>query len=213
MDFEEADAFSDALAKRLSGPLPGRAAHRRFLPDLSFGRYYIPPPIDARHAAVIALLYPDDHGDWRLPLTLRPAHLKDHAGQVSFPGGAIENDETIEEAALRELHEELDVAAEEVRVLGRLTSIYLYASGFYVTPVVAVCANRPAMVPSPDEVAELLEVPISVLLDKTNYGRHIREFGDQSRVKIEAGDIQFQSHRIWGATAIMLSELIEMLRT
>ena len=81
-----------------------------------------------------------------------------------------------------------------------------------MTPVVAVCASRPEMVPSPDEVAELLEVPTSVLSDEKNYGRRMRDFGGNANAKVGATYIQFQSHQIWGATAIMLGELIELLR-
>ena len=101
---------------------------------------------------------------------------------------------------------------DSVQVVGRLTPIFVFGSGFYVTPVVAVCHQRPDMTPNPDEVAELLEVPTTVLLDQKNYGRHTRDFGVTSTVQVGVGYIQFQSHQIWGATAIMLGELIEVLR-
>lgn len=206
------DDFPERLREQLGQPLPGRVAQRRFLPELSFGRYYIAPPSDARHAAVVALHYPAADGTWTVPLTLRPTHLKDHAGQVCLPGGSIEPGESIEQAAVRELNEELDISPDEVRIVGRLTPIYLYASGFYVTPIVATSVARPAMTANPDEVAELLEVPVSHLLDEDNYGQHPHDFGDKSRVRVNVGHIQFQSHQIWGATAIMLGELIAVLR-
>lgn len=206
------EEFSERLQRQLSQPLPGRAAQRRFMPDLSFGRYYHAPPADARHAAVVAVHYPTSDGTWTVPLTLRPTHLKDHAGQVCLPGGAIESGESIEEAAVRELNEELDIDPSAVQVVGRLTPIYLYASGFYVTPVVATANARPKMKANPDEVAELLEVPVAHLLNQNNYGRHEHDFGETSRVRVNVGHIEFQSHQIWGATAIMLGEMIAVLR-
>ena len=177
--------FADRLAARLTQSLPGRAAQRQFLPDLSFGRYFHLPPTSARRAAVMVLHYPLG-GRWMLPLTVRPLHLKDHGGQISFPGGAIESGETPEQAAIRELHEEL-----------RGTSTQLHVVDF---------------VPNPDEVAELLEIPLATLLDESNYGRHLHEFGRRSPTHVDVGHIQHQTHRIWGATAIMLGELIQVLK-
>lgn len=206
-------ALAKRLTKRLTEKLPGRTAHRPFLPGLSYGRYYHAPPRRARKAAVMALLYPSAAGEWVVPLTLRPTHLKDHGGQICFPGGAIDpNDHSIEDAALRELQEELAVPSEGVQVVGRLSPIFVFGSGFYVTPVVALCAARPVIVPNPDEVAELIEVPTNHLLDQNNYGRQSRALGVQSKVDVDVGYIQFERHRVWGATAIMLGELIEVLR-
>src|SRR5262249_39444965 len=81
------------LAALLREPLPGWRAHVRFQPELSFGRHQGPPPQDARKAAVLALLYPRDD-QWHVPLILRPAHMLDHASQVSLPGGVIEPGES-----------------------------------------------------------------------------------------------------------------------
>src|SRR5262245_28970580 len=77
------------LGARLQQPLPGWEAQNRFQPELSYGRYHGPAPRDARPAAVLLLLYPKD-GQWHVPLILRPAHMIDHANQVSLPGGVIE---------------------------------------------------------------------------------------------------------------------------
>lgn len=205
------DEFTTRLQQRLTNPLPGRDAQRRFLPELSYGRYFHAPPKRARQAAVMMLHYPDSNGEICVPFTLRPDHLKDHAGQICFPGGAIEANETFEEAAVRELHEELDIHPTDVRVIGRLTPIHVFASGFYVVPIVGVCTATPNITPSPDEVAELVPIPTSHLVDPANHGKHPHAFGEKSKVQVNVGHVQFSSHIIWGATAIMLGEQIAVL--
>src|SRR5687768_11349335 len=98
--------LKERLTARLARSLPGRAAWARCEPPLAYGRHAGPAPDAARQAAVMALLYRDGD-EWRVPLTLRPEHFTEHAGQICFPGGGIEPGETCETAALRELEEEL----------------------------------------------------------------------------------------------------------
>ncbi len=197
----------DWLATRLKGPMPGRTAQCRFEPEYCFGRHYAPPPADARRAAVLVLLYPHQ-GHWHLPLTVRPDTLPDHAGQVSFPGGLIERGEESHEAALRELQEELGVTTEGVVLLGQLTPLYLFVSNFSVIPWVAAVSQRPAMSPNPDEVAELIELPLAHLLDPRNVGEHQRV---QNGLTYRAPHFAWGAHHIWGATSMMLSEFAAVL--
>ena len=98
------------------------------------------PPL--RDAAALLLLYPAD-GDWWLPLTVRASTLPHHTGQVSLPGGRLDPGETIEQAALREAHEEVGLPAAEVTVLGQLTPLPIPVSGHLLHPVVGVAASRP----------------------------------------------------------------------
>lgn len=195
------------LAQRLKQPLPGKLAQRQFEPELSFGRHYEPPPPDARRAAVVALLYPR-HGQWHIPLTVRPQTMADHAGQVALPGGMIEPGEASHDAALRELHEELGVPAEGVEMIGRLSDIYVFVSNFSVTPWVAVRRETPQLVPDAREVAEVLDVPLAHLLDRANRGTHLHE---TRGLKFTAPHVQFCGHRIWGATCMMLAELTALV--
>ncbi len=197
----------EQLASRLAAPLPGRLAQSRFQPELSYGRHFGPPPTHARPAAVLILLYPHED-QWHLPLTLRPAHLPDHGGQVSLPGGVIEPGETSQAAALRELTEELGVDAAGVELLGELSSLYLFNSNFRVTPWAATFAHRPAWSANPAEVAELFEVPLDHLLDPANTTTHLRaQRGLVSLVPC----FQWQSHAIWGATSMILGELAALV--
>jgi 8-oxo-dGTP pyrophosphatase MutT (NUDIX family) len=167
----------------------------------------IEPRADARDAAVLVLLYPHE-GQWHVPLTLRPSHMVDHAGQVSLPGGAIEPGETSAEAAIREFHEELGAADMEVDLLGRLSTRYVMVSNYRVEPWVGMASRRGRLVPDPIEVEQLLEVPLAHLMDPANFGSHQRH---RDGVEYTAPHFQFQSHQIWGATCAILGELVTLL--
>jgi 8-oxo-dGTP pyrophosphatase MutT (NUDIX family) len=147
-------------------------------------------------------------GQWHLPLTLRPPHLAAHAGQVSLPGGAVEPGETSAQAALREFHEELGDDGRPIELLGRLSPHYVQASNYRVEPWVAAAAARPRFVPSPEEVAEVLEVPLPHLLDPVHFGSHPREHEGHAYV---APHFLFGPHRIWGATCMILGEFVTVL--
>jgi 8-oxo-dGTP pyrophosphatase MutT (NUDIX family) len=152
----------------------------------------------------LALVYPHER-QWHLPLTVRRADLLHHAGQISLPGGTIDPGETGPQAAFRELEEELGVTSHGIRLLGQLTPLYVFVSDFSVVPWVAVCDRRPDWQPSPGEVAELLEVPLALICDPAHHGRHARR---HNGVEFSAPHIQWGRHRVWGATAMILGELI-----
>lgn len=200
-------ALPDRLAERLNRALPGRRGQSRFEPELAFGRHYAPPAPDARPAAVLILLYPkEDH--WHIPFTVRPDSMVDHAGQVSFPGGLIEPDESSDVAALRELEEELGIAPDRIRLLGPLSPLYLFVTNFAIAPWVAALDARPEMRPNPHEVHEVLEVPLRHLNDPANLGHHQRK---HLSMQFSAPHVAWQSHRIWGATGMVLGELLSVI--
>jgi 8-oxo-dGTP pyrophosphatase MutT (NUDIX family) len=197
----------EMLAVRLQQPLPGPDARVRFSPELSYGRHFGPAPEDARRAAVVCLLYPH-RDEWYLPLMVRPTSMFAHGGQISLPGGAIEPDESSQQAAFRELQEELGVGGEGIELLGKLSPLYVYVSDFLVTPWVAALRQRPDLQPNPHEVAEVLEIPLAHLLDSKNYGQHRRQ---QRGLSMTAPHIQWGRHRIWGATSMILGELLAVI--
>lgn len=197
-------ALPARLAERLRQPLPGLARCAEFAPELCYGRHEGPPAHNAKHAAVLILLYQCGF-DWRLPLILRPITMPSHAGQVSLPGGEIEEGESIEEAAIRECQEELGVSGKQTQLLGRLTATYVFASNFVVTPCVAWTRERPAFVPNPDEVANLLEPRLVDLRNTEHRGSHIIE---RRGMTFRAPYIVYDNHRIWGATSMILAELL-----
>jgi 8-oxo-dGTP pyrophosphatase MutT (NUDIX family) len=194
------------LTVRLAQPLPGPMVGSRFESHPRRGRHYDVTPPDARPAAVLLLLYPHE-GQWTLPLTLRPTHLAAHAGQVSLPGGAVEPGETTAQAAIREFHEELGNDGLPIDLLGPLSPLYVRASNYLVVPWVAAAESRPRLVPNPAEVEEVLEVSLAHLLDPAQFGSHARE---HEGLPYLAPHFLFRSHRIWGATCMILGEFITL---
>ncbi|MCK6390923.1 MAG: CoA pyrophosphatase [Azonexus sp.] len=141
-------------------------------------------------------------------LTRRTAHLRDHAGQVSFPGGRVEaTDVDAVDTALRETVEEIGLAREHVEVLGFLPE-YRTGTGFRVTPVVGLVTPPFDLAPDPFEVAEIFEVPLDFLLDEANHQRHTLEVRGALRQYFA---MPYGEYFIWGATAGMIRSLSERL--
>ncbi len=174
----------------------------------SRGPYFDPPPEGAR-AAVMILLYPAD-GGWRLPLIVRPTDLSHHGGQIGLPGGFIEPGETEWQAALRELEEEVGVPADGIESLGRLSPLYVFVSNNYVAPWVAAIDRSPAFLLNAAEVAEVLELPLANLL---NPGQADVFSQERDGLRQQVPYFAFGSHRIWGATAMILAELAAITKT
>ena len=163
------------------------------------------PPAGARLGAVIALLYKRE-GRLLVVLAKRPMTLRNHPGQIAFPGGRHETGETFEETALRETEEEVGIQPEQITVLGQLTPVYVPPSNFFVRPFVGWHhGSRPQFVPSPDEVAEILEVPMVHFAQEENHSRF--QVNDQ----ITVPSFLVGPHHVWGATAVMLKELATRL--
>jgi 8-oxo-dGTP pyrophosphatase MutT (NUDIX family) len=141
-------------------------------------------------------------------LTLRPEHLRDHGGQVSFPGGRVEpGDADREASALREMNEEVGLASDRVTLLGRLP-VYEIPSGFRITPVVGWIEPPFTVVPDPFEVADIFEAPLDYFLDPANYQRREYHFRGRHRHYLA---IPYEGRYIWGATAGMLYSLCRMI--
>ena len=148
------------------------------------------------------------HDELSVLFTQRTAHLKSHAGQVSFPGGRAEpGDASAEYTALREAEEEIGLRRERVEVLGRLPD-YRTRTGFRVTPVIGTVVPPLALAPDPREVESVFEVPLGFLLDERNRERRTREF---QGLQVGYYVYEYQGHVIWGATAGMLVNLHKML--
>lgn len=203
LDLDQSQGWLSALERRLRGPLPGAAAHRRFPHELSYGRHAGPAPPRARVAAVMILLYPDAD-QWFIPLILRPATMAAHAGQVGFPGGQIDPGESPEVCAWRECTEELGCETRGIRSLGRLSELYIYASNFRVTPCLAVADAKPEFQVNRDEVETVLQLPLDILWSDAPLGSHVVQRGG---VDFQVPHLEWEGRRIWGATRMMLGEL------
>jgi 8-oxo-dGTP pyrophosphatase MutT (NUDIX family) len=204
-----------ALVRRieevLKGPLPGLTAQKRMSLD-ERDLPCAPRDHEPKKAGVLVLLYPNqDKEQLYLVLTRRTETLIDHGGQISLPGGSQEpNDPSLADTALREACEEVGVCSDDIRLLGNLTPVYIPPSDFCVHPYVAYASHSPAFLAQPDEVAELLQLPIAHLMD----GGNLRT--ERWIVRGKESDVPYFDvfgHKVWGATAIILSELIEVFRT
>ena len=175
--------------------------------DPDFNPGMTPPSAALRAAAVLVPLIDRAEG-MSVLLTQRTPHLSAHAGQISFPGGRIEeSDADAIEAALRETEEEIGLTRDHITVIGRLDT-YVTGTGFEVTPVVGIVGVPFPLAIDPFEVAEVFEVPLSFVLDPGNHRRMIRDVGHRSRVSFV---LPFEDRNIWGATAGMLVNLAEVL--
>ncbi len=191
------------LRPRLAAGLPGAQAQWRFAPAPAL-EGWAPDlrPDHARRAAALVLLYPGPHGI-TVPLTVRRSDLPHHPGQISLPGGAIDPGEAPEAAALRETQEELGVDPASVRLVGPLSTLWVIVSNFVVHPFVAVTDQPPTFSPATDEVAELLEVPLDHLLDRSALRWSRRALRGR---EVDYPHFQVQGHAVWGATAMILGE-------
>ena len=202
------ERFLRQLKRDLSAPLPGRTAQYRMAPRPRPGAE-MPNDAgpDARQGGVLLLLYPCDSHLF-IPLILRATYRGVHSGQVGLPGGGYEEiDADLQATALREAYEEVGVPTDDIAVLGRLTTLYVFASNYVVHPYVGWTDNRPHFHTDPYEVAKLIEAPLGQLLDPAN--QHEEEWELRTRRALVpfytiGGEI------VWGATAMILSELLSL---
>ncbi len=168
-------------------------------------------PGRARLGGVLMLLYCVDD-ELHLVLTQRPDYDGVHSGQVSCPGGRHEPPESLVETALRETYEEIGIPPADVELLGRLTPLYIMPSDFEVHPFVGrtIRPERPRFVPDTREVAAILEVPLRRLLDPATRAEEEMELRGGLRMAVPF--FRVGEYKVWGATAMMLSEFLERLR-
>lgn len=199
------------LRDRLQGPLPGMAAHERMMPATRKTIYRdITIPADAKKSAVLILMYPGKDG-LQFPLIERTEYPGVHSKQIGLPGGAWETEDVDYVAtALRETEEEIGVNRHEIEVIGLLSALYIPPSNFWVQPVVGYVHAKPPLVPDPAEVAGIIETPLAHLLDPA--------IAMESKIQHSSGmtltvpSYLIQGHVVWGATAMMLSELAALMQ-
>lgn len=167
-----------------------------------------PAGVVPRTAAVLVLMTPHA-SDAALVLTRRGGHLREHGGEIAFPGGRLESNETAPEGALREAREELGIDTTAVEVIGQLHPVYVPRSNHLVTPVMAWCSMLPAYTPNPSEVAEVFLAPLSLLIPT-----HALAY-DEHEIRGEHVIVPYfmvNQHRVWGATALMICDLVARIR-
>ncbi len=201
------DYYCTALERYLnSKELPGISVHMQLAPQGRIDAHYEHAPKNSKKAAVLILLY-EENSELFLPLIKR-TEIGPHAGQIALPGGAHEGQEKYPvETALRETEEEIDVYSTQIKILGVLSPLFISVSNYSVTPVVACTHSVPRMRPQPSEVEEILPLPLKEILKDPEEGVF-----ESSRGKIIAPYYSSTRGRIWGATAMLLSEFVYVHR-
>ncbi|MEQ8524853.1 CoA pyrophosphatase [Gracilimonas sp.] len=204
-------AFQHFLNRRLTNKLPGRDAQKIMAPYPKNGRanktHYEPANDDFRNSSVL-VPFIGWKDELEVLLTLRTESIN-HGGQLSFPGGGKEGDETIEETALREAQEEIGLHTQHVEISGRLTPLYVGHSDNMVTPVIAFLKEEQTFTPNPNEVDEIITVSFSDLVAEHNL---IEEEWSLRGTPYHVPFWNIYRVPLWGATAMMMSELVELYK-
>jgi 8-oxo-dGTP pyrophosphatase MutT (NUDIX family) len=194
------------LKKELKKPLPGTAAQMLMAPSL---RRPANVPIPMRNSGVLLLLYPVNDRLFTVFMK-RTEYGGPHSGQISFPGGKFEDgDRSLVETALRESREEIGISPDAIEVLGTLSPLHIPISNFRILPVIGFMPEKPVFTTDSHEVDYLIETALEVLLKPEIVKTKTMMFGDLS---FEVPYYDIDGNHLWGATAMMLSELLEVVR-
>lgn len=205
--------FIKYIPKILNQQLPALTAHAKMapasrLPTLEPEYYKDNNP---RQSAVMMLFYPKND-QAHLVLIKRNAYPGVHSSQISFPGGKAEpEDAGLADTALRETFEEVGVQPEAIDVVMPFTQIYIPPSNFLVAPFLGVAMQEPVFKPNPDEVVSLIELPLDVFLDDSIVVEAEMQTSYASKSRVPA--FKVEEHIVWGATAMILSELKETIKS
>ncbi|MFA8436227.1 MAG: CoA pyrophosphatase [Marinifilaceae bacterium] len=201
--------FISKLHKELQEELPGASAQEIMAPSIRQYSLEKSDPSKALNSGVLLLLYPKAE-KLHLCFIKRTSGNHNHSGQISLPGGKYEKTDTsLIETALRETQEELGISTNNLKILGQLTQLYIPVSNFFVLPVVAYSKKQPIFHPSPFEVEKVIETPIKELFRPENRS----EFEiPKNGLTIHAPYFNAEGNKIWGATAMIISEFHEILK-
>ena len=160
-----------------------------------------------KKAAVLLALFKKNN-EWYFPLIKRPMHERNHPGQIALPGGAKEEDEKLNYTAIREAFEEVGIKTESVDIIGKLTPLPVPVSGYLIYPFIGILKKEPKWILNEDEVDELIITKVSELVNADNYYSETWELHGN---KVEVPHFRINDHVIWGATASVLSEFIDLI--
>lgn len=192
--------------------MPGASAHELMQPRMADGspfrlKHSTPP----RKGGVLILFYEATNGEIKFPLIQRPNYEGIHSGQMALPGGKYEEEDGDQYAtALRETEEEIGVDREGVEIIGSLTEFFVAASNYMVLPVLGKLQRVPEFTPDPGEVDEVVVVNLEDLLNPEK--KKTKEMVVRGSFKMNCPYFDLEEKVVWGATAMILSELVEILR-
>ena len=208
----EFNTFYPQLLKIKNLPLPGETSHDKMSP--AFRKQLMEKEKIAKRnpkrAAVMALFYPDEIQTTRLLLILRKQYKGVHSNQVAFPGGKVEpEDKDLLETALRETEEEVGVPSQTVEVVKQLSEVYIPPSNFLVQPFVGSLQQTGSFVMQPSEVEDLVHVDLEDFMNDRNV--HFETLNTAYAKNVEVPAFKLNGHTVWGATAMMMSEIKSLL--
>ena len=210
MKFQE---FENKIVKIAKLKLPGEAAQFKMAPmqRLEALKRIAIEKKTVRKAGVLVLFYPSEAKQTMLALILRKTYKGVHSAQIGFPGGKYENEDTsLKETALRETEEEIGVLRNTVSVLKKLTEVYIPPSNFFVQPYLGITKNTPNFILQEEEVETLIEVPLIHFMDDTIKIHQNLTTSYAKNIIVPA--FLLNNYLVWGATAMMLNEVREMLK-
>jgi 8-oxo-dGTP pyrophosphatase MutT (NUDIX family) len=210
MDFQD---FLQYVPHLIPVELPAIASHMKMAPKerMESLKNLDLKQQNPRIAAVMMLFYPKDRKT-HLVLIVRNAYNGVHSSQIAFPGGKYEaTDANYEETALRETHEEVGIAPEKIEVIKHFTPMYIPPSNFLVHPFLGISKEELLFYPDIREVADIIELPLSVFLNDEIIIEATLSTSYANNILVPAFNIQ--NHIVWGATAMILSELRDVLKT
>lgn len=196
------------IRAKLMSSLPGHKAHSKIMAHRKPLDQLGGIPKDAKQSAVLLLVYPRKRQD-HIVFILRSTYEGVHSAQVGLPGGKVEEqDKDLLATALREANEELAIDEDKIEVLGQLSSLYVPPSNFVIHPFIAVQKTEPTFVPDEHEVAEIIEYPISELVKE--------EALIDTIVKVPGGKMKtkgfmLEDRILWGATAMIIQEFVDLI--
>ena len=212
IDIPYFNTFLSNLRNALSKPLPGALAHHKMSPPNRPIEHRIPKEGDnIRESAVLILLWKNEDQIFTV-FILRPEYDGVHSNQIAFPGGKYEkNDNDFVATALREAQEEVGIIPETISILGQLTPLYIPPSKFIVYPIVGYTTTTPTFIPDPIEIQEVIPYNLFCFLNPDSLVIHDIEV--ENRILPEIPCYKIKDKYIWGATAMIFSELLEVIES
>ncbi len=202
--------FINKLKYQLKNKLPGSDAQNKMSPNVRFTGNTVPNTRKARESGVLILLYLKNN-QIHIPFIQRPVYSGAHSGQISLPGGKHElSDKNLLDTALRETWEEIGVKPDKMEILGGLTQIYIPNSNYNVSPYISYLPECPKFKPDTFEVANIIEAPLNQLIAPETLDSFVKTINGHT---IEAPFFNINNYKIWGATAMIISELKELIRS
>ncbi|MEW4925503.1 CoA pyrophosphatase [Algibacter sp. 2305UL17-15] len=206
------DEFVELLSKIENIPLPAEVSHFKMMPPFrqELLKQQEKAIKNAKRAGVLALFYPNESNETCLVLILRNTYNGVHSAQVSLPGGKLEpQDKNLEETAVRETFEEVGVPIKDIEIIKKITQVYIPPSNFYVQPFMGISIKTPNFLKQDDEVEQLIEVKLKDLLNDKNLIN--KKVATSYSAAIEVPAFKLNEFTVWGATAMMLSEIKDVI--